>query len=47
MVADGWTLTDDTVMGSFARLTFTKDSQTVNILPLQNGPIVAVTIEEE
>lgn len=47
MATEGWTLTDDSRLGSFARLTFTKDGRSVNVLPLQNGPIVAVTIEEE
>jgi hypothetical protein len=47
MVAEGWTLTDESTLGSFASLTFTKDGKTVNVLPVQNGDIVAVTIVEE
>jgi hypothetical protein len=47
MVAEGWTLTDESIIGSFASLTFTKDGKTVNVMPVQNGDIVAVTIGEE
>jgi hypothetical protein len=47
MAAQGWTLTEESTIGSFASLTFTKDGQTVNVMPVQNGDVVSVSIVEQ
>lgn len=47
MPAQGWTLTDESTIGTFSTLTFTKEGQTVNVMSVQTGDTVSVSIAEQ
>jgi hypothetical protein len=47
MPAQGWSLTDESSIGGFASLTFTKEGQTISVMPVQNGDVVSVSIVEQ
>lgn len=47
LVAEGWTLADEVILGSFAYLDFTKDGVTLNVNAVQNGDVVWTTLSEE